>query len=212
MKLFATELRGKTVMTEDGQILGVLDDFLLETKTGRIQSLLVVAAESVERRLFKTDPEGRLILSDAIYYTAKRFRPRAMMDLATLTYAVGAALGLHHAGLLSNDDELARRLIAAGEKTGERLWETQAVTKEKRRHTTAFLVRQGDHFFINNDRGDLIIARLTPQGYQEISRWKMHEPTSKAYGRMVVWSHPAFAQQCVFARNDKELICVSLAK
>ena len=45
-----------------------------------------------------------------------------MMDLATLTYAVGAALGLHHAGLLSNDDELARRLIAAGEKTGERLW------------------------------------------------------------------------------------------
>lgn len=63
MKFFATELRGKTVMTEDGQILGVLDDFLFETKTGRIQSLLVRPAESVERRLFKTDPEGRLILS-----------------------------------------------------------------------------------------------------------------------------------------------------
>ena len=63
MKRFATELRGKTVMTEDGQILGVLDDFLLETKTGRIQSLLVQPAESVERRLYKMDPEGRLILS-----------------------------------------------------------------------------------------------------------------------------------------------------
>ena len=63
MKLFATELRGKTVMTEDGQILGVLDDFLLDTKTGRIQSLLVAPAESVEARLFKTDPRGRLILS-----------------------------------------------------------------------------------------------------------------------------------------------------
>src|SRR5437773_11242944 len=53
MKLFATELRGKTVMTEDGQVLGVLEDFLLETKTGRIQSLLVAPAESVETRLFK---------------------------------------------------------------------------------------------------------------------------------------------------------------
>lgn len=63
MKLFATELRGKTVTTEDGQLLGVLDDFLMDTKTGRIQSLLVQPAESVETRLFKTDPKGRLILS-----------------------------------------------------------------------------------------------------------------------------------------------------
>lgn len=63
MKRFATELRGKTVMTEDGQILGLLDDFLLETKTGRIQSILVQPAESVETRLFKTDPKGRIILS-----------------------------------------------------------------------------------------------------------------------------------------------------
>lgn len=63
MKAFAADLRGKTVMTEDGQILGTLSDFLLETKTGKIRSLLVEPAESVERRLFKTDPEGRLILS-----------------------------------------------------------------------------------------------------------------------------------------------------
>ncbi len=63
MKLFATELRGKTVMTEDGQILGVLADFIMDTKTGKIASILVSPAESVEPRLFKTDPEGRLILS-----------------------------------------------------------------------------------------------------------------------------------------------------
>jgi sporulation protein YlmC with PRC-barrel domain len=63
MKLFATELRGKTVMTEDGQILGVLSDFVVETKTGRIQSLLVDPAETVETRLFKTDPEGRIVLN-----------------------------------------------------------------------------------------------------------------------------------------------------
>jgi sporulation protein YlmC with PRC-barrel domain len=63
LKLFATELRGKTVMTEDGQILGVLSDFLVEMKTGRIQSLLVDPAETVEIRLYKTDPAGRLLLS-----------------------------------------------------------------------------------------------------------------------------------------------------
>ncbi len=63
MKLFATELKGKTVMTEDGQILGVLVDFIMDTRTGKIQSMLVSPSENVESRLFKTDPEGRLILS-----------------------------------------------------------------------------------------------------------------------------------------------------
>ncbi len=63
MKLFATELRGKTVMTEDGQILGVLADFIMDTKSGKIQSMLVTPAEGIEARLFKTDAEGRLVLS-----------------------------------------------------------------------------------------------------------------------------------------------------
>ena len=63
MKLFATELRGKTVMTEDGQILGVLSDFIMDTKTGKIASVLVSPSDNVEPRLFKTDAEGRLILS-----------------------------------------------------------------------------------------------------------------------------------------------------
>ena len=62
MKAFATELKGKTVMTEDGQILGVLTDFIMDTRSGKIETLLVTPAENVETRLFKTDPEGRLIL------------------------------------------------------------------------------------------------------------------------------------------------------
>jgi len=62
VKAFATELKGKTVMTEDGQILGVLTDFIMDTKSGKIETLLVTPAETVEPRLFKTDPEGRLIL------------------------------------------------------------------------------------------------------------------------------------------------------
>ncbi|OGS50882.1 MAG: PRC-barrel domain protein [Euryarchaeota archaeon RBG_16_68_12] len=62
MKRFATELKGKTVMTEDGQILGILTDFMMDTRTGKIETLLVTPAETVETRLFKTDPGGRLIL------------------------------------------------------------------------------------------------------------------------------------------------------
>lgn len=63
MKTFATELQGKTVMTQDGQILGILADYMMDTRTGKIDSMLVTPAENVEIRLFKTDPSGRLVLS-----------------------------------------------------------------------------------------------------------------------------------------------------
>ena len=79
MKVFATQLKGKTVMTEDGQILGILADFMIETKTGRIRSMLVSPAESVETRLFKTDPEGRLILN---FRTMKAVRDVIVTQLA----------------------------------------------------------------------------------------------------------------------------------
>lgn len=102
--------------------------------------------------------------------------------------------------------------------TGERVWESfRAVTGEevsrKVNSGTAFLVKNGDRFFLASETGHLIIASLSPKGYEEISRWKMLEPTGVAIGRpdRVLWSHPAFANKCVFARNDKELICVSLA-
>lgn len=119
--------------------------------------------------------------------------------------------------------------------TGERLWETFAATTggkevisnqstvisedriskaagKEARWANAFLIKNGDRFFLPNEKGDLIIARLTPQGYEEISRAKLLEPTNTAAGRDVVWSHPAFANRCIYARNDKELICVSLAE
>lgn len=72
--------------------------------------------------IINTDAEGRLVLADALWYTQERFRPAAMVDLATLTGAVIIALGKHHAGLFSNDDELAARLAAAGTATGEKVW------------------------------------------------------------------------------------------
>ena len=76
---------------------------------------------------------------------------------------------------------------------------------------TAFLVKNGKRFVLMSETGHLILARFSPKGYEEISRAKILEPTSSAFGRKVVWSHPAFAHKCVFARNDKEIVCVSLA-
>ncbi|TCT05180.1 leucyl aminopeptidase [Aquabacter spiritensis] len=72
--------------------------------------------------IINTDAEGRLVLADVLWYVKERFKPRAMVDLATLTGAILVALGQEYAGLFSNDDELAGRLSAAGAATGERVW------------------------------------------------------------------------------------------
>ncbi|TPK75001.1 leucyl aminopeptidase [Mesorhizobium sp. B2-4-18] len=72
--------------------------------------------------VLNTDAEGRLVLADALWYCNDRFQPKFMVNLATLTGAIMVALGLHYAGLFSNDDELAQRLTAAGQSTQERLW------------------------------------------------------------------------------------------
>jgi leucyl aminopeptidase len=69
-----------------------------------------------------TDAEGRLVLADALWYAQQTFSPRAIIDLATLTGAIMVALGQEYAGLFSNNDDLAQRLIAAGEATGEKTW------------------------------------------------------------------------------------------
>ncbi len=101
-------------------------------------------------------------------------------------------------------------------KTGERVWETLDVTRERARWASGFTVRNGDRFFINNDRGELILARFSPDGYRELSRTQLIKPTSKPGNRrelgQVNWSHPAYANGHVFARNDEELICARLAK
>lgn len=106
------------------------------------------------------------------------------------------------------------QLRAVEFETGKRLWETTEPTTGDRRggHGTAFLVRNGKTFFLFSETGDLILARLTPQKYTEISRFHVLEPTGECFGRPVVWSHPAFAEKSMFARNDKEIVRVSLAK
>ena len=72
--------------------------------------------------IINTDAEGRLVLADVVWYAAQRFKPKFMIDLATLTGAIIVALGQEYAGMFANNDELSARLTTAGEETGEKVW------------------------------------------------------------------------------------------
>lgn len=94
---------------------------------------------------------------------------------------------------------------------GQRLWETTEVLGTRAQGSeTAFLVQNGQRFFLFNERGELVIARLTPDGYEEVDRAKVIEPTNVAFGRDVVWCMPAFANKHMYVRNDEQVICVDL--
>ena len=102
-------------------------------------------------------------------------------------------------------------------RTGERLWMSGEMTAQAR-WGTAYMVRHGDKYFVNNDDGYLIIAKFTPEGYVEVDRTRLIEPTSRSgYGpqrrfdRPVNWSHPAYANQHIVQRNDQEVRRLSLA-
>lgn len=98
--------------------------------------------------------------------------------------------------------------------TGERIWETQDATIERRRWVSGFMVRNGNRVFISNDRGELIISKLSPSGYDEISRTQLITPTSPPGNRRelrnVSWVHPAYANKHVYTRNDNEIIALSM--
>ena len=94
---------------------------------------------------------------------------------------------------------------------GERLWETSQPVGERPAYSgTAMLVRQGERCWLFTENGELVIARITREGYEELDRAKVIDATGAAMGRDVVWSMPAFANRHAYIRNDKECICVDL--
>lgn len=95
---------------------------------------------------------------------------------------------------------------------GKRLWETSEPVSERPANSgTAFIVRHGDVRWMFNDSGDLVIAKITPAGFEELDRAHVIEPTNDAFNRRVVWCAPAFANKRAYIRNDEECICVDLA-
>ncbi len=105
-------------------------------------------------------------------------------------------------------------LYAVDFASGQRLWESTAPLQSERPQKvgTAFMVRHKDHVWMFTEGGELVITRLSPEGYQEIDRTKIIAPTATAYGRRVVWSAPAWAGGCVFVRNDEACVCVDLRR
>ena len=97
-------------------------------------------------------------------------------------------------------------------RTGDRIWEDLTAVP-KARWATIHMVRNGGRVWMFNERGEIVIGTLSPQGFHEISRARLIEPTTDQLGQRggVCWSHPAYACKHVFARNDRELVCASLA-
>jgi outer membrane protein assembly factor BamB len=101
-------------------------------------------------------------------------------------------------------------LVCLDARTGQQVWQTNTVTDQKS-GASIHLTPNGAAVFLFTDKGDLIRARLTPQGYREISRTRLLEPTYPYGDRKCAWTPPAFANRHVFARNDEALVCASLA-
>lgn len=101
-------------------------------------------------------------------------------------------------------------LVCMDAATGQEVWLTKTVTDLKG-GASIQLTPTGDSVFLFTDKGDLIRARLTPQGYEERTRAHLIDPTFPYGGRKVTWAAPAFANRHIFARNGKELVCASLA-
>jgi outer membrane protein assembly factor BamB len=97
--------------------------------------------------------------------------------------------------------------------SGKRLWdEAGPVGGQPRGSETAFIVKNGNRFVFFAETGHVVLGKLTPKGYEEIDRAKVLEQTNNAFGRKVVWCAPAYADKKMYVRNDKEIICVDLAK
>ncbi len=98
-------------------------------------------------------------------------------------------------------------------KSGKEVWESMVTANNGRpvNSGTGFIVQGDGKFFMFIETGELIIAKLSPEGCEELDRAKILEPTSRTGSRKVVWSHPAFAGTRMYVRNDEEIVCVELS-
>ncbi len=121
-------------------------------------------------------------------------------------------------GVIYGADINTSQLIAVDLMSADRLWGTTKPTlapdaSSRARHGTAFLTlhEPSGHFFLFSENGDLILADLTREGYEELGRFAALKPTNEAFGRPVVWSAPAFALRSAFVRNDEEIVRIDLS-
>ncbi|MCB8876649.1 leucyl aminopeptidase [Acidisoma silvae] len=113
-------LAGRKAKTDVVGIVGLVENMVSGNAQRPGDVVTSYSGQTIE--VLNTDAEGRLVLADVLWYAQEKFDPAFMVNLATLTGAIIVALGQEHAGLFSNDDELAQKLLAAGLETDEKLW------------------------------------------------------------------------------------------
>jgi leucyl aminopeptidase len=113
-------LAGRKAKVHAVGLVGLVEN--MPSGTAQRPGDIVTSMSGQTIEVLNTDAEGRLVLADVLWYAQDRFKPRFMVDLATLTGAIIVALGHENAGLFSNDEELAQRLIDAGKAVGEPVW------------------------------------------------------------------------------------------
>jgi len=131
-------------------------------------------------------------------------------DKSTVICPVNVQPFLDNGVLYGFDQKGVLRALTIPE--GKRLWETSdAIGKRPAGSETAFIVRQGSRYILFNELGELLLAEMTPEGYRELGRSKVIEPSNFAFGREVVWSMPAFANRRIYLRNDNRIISVNFS-
>jgi len=113
-------LAGRKAKVDAVGLVGLVEN--MPSGTAQRPGDVVTSASGQTVEVINTDAEGRLVLADVLWYCQHHYDPQFMVDLATLTGAIIISLGHEHAGLFSNDDDLAQKLTAAGTETGEKLW------------------------------------------------------------------------------------------
>jgi outer membrane protein assembly factor BamB len=164
----------------------------------RVGDLLYIAGYSKRNALLKLDmekPDAELIWQDE--------SRRGLSPVNVQPIAVGDTIyGFHQDG----------QMMAFELPSGKRLWKTaQPIGKRAVQTGTAFIVKEKNRYWMFSETGDLMIAKLDRDGYEELDRTHILEPTNNAFGRDVVWSMPAFAHRKMFVRNDQECVCVDLS-
>ena len=177
-----------------------------------VTPLLIRHATHGDLVLISSPNEGTLVmkLDPKDPKVAKVFWKRAAKESLNLLMAPPVAQGDHVYGL-----DYGGRLRCIELATGDVKWETYDAVQggeDPVQFATAFLVPLGDsgRFFIPNEQGELVIAQLTPAGYQQLDRALVLKPTNMDARRPTLWCHPAFANRSMYWRNDKEMVCVDL--
>lgn len=168
--------------------------------------------------------KGNLLFVSGEKRTSAMFQLAADRPAAELLWRGGPKNSLYLAtsNALWKDDHIYGADISSGALmcfeavSGDRKWQTSLPTTGSDRgrggaHGSAFLVDAGQDTLILSETGDLIHATLAPDGYREIARFHAIEPTCKTMGREVIWTYPALAGKQVYVRNDKRIVCFTIA-